>query len=66
MRGEYYLALVDDLLPDIVTHVEQLQQLSEVCAPGLGHAANQTCKRCLTTFGKESTLLSLLLVGSHT
>ena len=50
MRGEYYLALVDDLLPDIVTHVEQLQQLSEVCAPGLGHAANQTCKRCLITF----------------
>ena len=43
MRGGYYLALVDDLLPDIVTHVEQLQQLSEVCAPGLGHAANQTC-----------------------
>ena len=50
MRGEYYLALVDDLLPDIVTHVEQLQQLSEVCAPGLGHAANQTSKRCLITF----------------
>ena len=57
MRVEYYLALVDDLLPDIVTHVQQLQQLSEVCAPGLGHAANQTCKRCLIMFGKESAIL---------